>query len=188
MAGLPDCFGVMVNPTCGGVSPPVREGRPWAADNGCFGGRYDHERYVRYLTAHQPHRETCLFVTVPDVVADAKATRDLWGQYSGPLAQIGLPLAWVAQDGATPDDIPTCACVFIGGTTEFKVSEQAASIVDAARAKGLWVHIGRVNSRRRIRWARSVGACSVDGTCERFAGREETIRRFCATLTEEWLW
>ena len=34
----------------------------------------------------------------------------------------------------------------------------------AAKRAGKWIHVGRVNSERRIRWAASLGADSIDGT------------------------
>jgi hypothetical protein len=55
------------------------------------------------------------------------------------------------------------AAVFIGGSTKWKLSECAASIIRAAGVIGKWSHVGRVNTPERFDWALSVGADSIDG-------------------------
>ena len=49
--------------------------------------------------------------------------------------------------------------LFIGGTTEWKMSDEARRLMD-----GRWTHMGRVNSFRRLQLAKSWGVDSVDGT------------------------
>jgi hypothetical protein len=144
-------------------SNPTRAGWTWAADNGCFGGRWDPDRWVRWLDA-QP-REHCLFAVVPDVVADAAATRARFDRWAPLVAQLGYPVAYALQDGETVDAVPWAAldAVFVGGSTVWKLSEVAHALAVAARARGLWVHVGRVNSRRRFR-AWSADADSCDGS------------------------
>jgi hypothetical protein len=44
------------------------------------------------------------------------------------------------------------------------LSDAAAEIVDSARRFGLWCHMGRCNSARRIRRAYEMGCDSADGT------------------------
>lgn len=56
----------------------------------------------------------------------------------------------------------------IGGSTSWKLSAAAAGIVNEAKHRGKWVHMGRVNSRRRVLYAKSIGCDSVDGTVLRF--------------------
>lgn len=188
MGGLPGWYGAMANPGSAGVRRPIKEGRQWGVDNGCFTGKYLHERYVDYLEKHLPWRSTCLFATVPDVVGDAKETRERWDHYHPILSEIGLPMAFVAQDGCVASDVPAEAqCLFVGGTDDFKLTDRAVRVIEHAKERGLWVHIGRVNSQKRIRWCRSVGADSVDGTHERFAGRDATVRQFDVALQEGWL-
>ena len=50
-------------------------------------------------------------------------------------------------------------CCFIGGTTKWKLK-------NAHKFKGIveWLHIGRVSTLNRLRWAERIGADSVDGT------------------------
>src|SRR5262245_16682769 len=52
----------------------------------------------------------------------------------------------------------------VGGSTAWKMGAAAAGMVGAARGRGAWVHMGRVNSIRRMRYASSIGCQSVDGT------------------------
>lgn len=54
--------------------------------------------------------------------------------------------------------------LFIGGSTEFKLSEFAATLAQMAKRRRKWVHMGRVNTRRRVRYAASIGCDSIDGT------------------------
>ena len=72
-------------------------GMPWAADNDCFQG-LDTDAFARMLDTIQG-LPGCLFVTVPDVVADAQATAALFDVWAPALERRGLPVALVAQDG-----------------------------------------------------------------------------------------
>lgn len=136
----------------------------WAADNAAF-SRFDAEAY-RAMLAKIAGVPGCLFVTAPDVVGDADATLALWSDWEPILRAHGLPAAFVLQDGITPAAVPwdTCAAVFIGGTTAFKLGPEARACVVEAKRRGVWVHMGRVNSERRLRYALAIGCDSVDGS------------------------
>ena len=88
------------------------------------------------------------------------------------IRALGFPAAFVIQDGATIDTIPwdDFDAVFIGGTTDFKLSDTALDIIRAAKDRGKWVHVGRVNSRRRFLRFSSI-ADSCDGTFLTFGPR-----------------
>jgi|TARA_R110000824_G_scaffold401502_1_gene612636 hypothetical protein len=111
-------------------------------------------------------RDGCLFVTAPDVLEDWAKTRSLFNTWQPIIAAHQLPVAIVLQDGVTHHDIPWADIdgVFIGGSTDFKLSRHTASLSGYARAYGKWVHMGRVNSARRYRHARDIGCQSVDGS------------------------
>ena len=144
-------------------SNPASGGWIWAADNGCFGSRWVEDRWARWLD-RQP-RAGCLFAVVPDVVADADATLERWDRYSSVVRDLRFPVAFVLQDGATIDTVPfsDADAVFVGGSTAWKESESAYRLAARARDLGLWVHVGRVNTRRRFRaWAGQ--ADSADGS------------------------
>lgn len=154
---------LVVPKDCGRVDETAAAGIPWAADNAAFSG-FDRDAYLRMLDKIEMV-PGCLFVTVPDVVGDAEATRALWWDWAGECHERELPAAWVAQDGAGPRDIPyDCAAVFVGGTDAYKLGQDARDVVRAAQARGLWVHVGRVNTMRRLRYCQSINADSVDGT------------------------
>lgn len=136
----------------------------WAADNGCFSDRWDEQTWLTWLAKPHP-KSGCLFATVPDVVADHQQTLERWEIYAPMVRDLGYPTAFVAQDGAEDGDIPwdEMDTFFIGGTTEWKMSQVAFELAKTAAEKGKWVHVGRVNSIKRLKYWRNV-AHSSDGT------------------------
>lgn len=142
----------------------------WAGDNGRFGAPhlYTDDRYLGWLS-EQPI-ERCLFATAPDVLGDHAATVQLSRPLFQRLHELGYRAAFVAQDGWREDDTPWPAfeALFVGGTTAFKLG-RAANAIAAARARGKWIHMGRVNSFSRLRLAAALGCNSADGTFLKFA-------------------
>lgn len=138
----------------------------WAADNECYSldERFDFDRYKRFLLRTREYPGRCLFVTVPDFVGDAKVTAQYWTEFAPRMRMPGLPLAYVAQDGLTELPDEDFDCLFIGGTTRYKLSPTVAHLARQAKARGLWVHMGRVNSIVRMQHAHRIGVDSVDGT------------------------
>jgi len=137
----------------------------WAMDNGAF-REFDCGAFVRMLERFYPYRSGCLFVSVPDALGNAATTLLLWPFWSRLVRGIGYPAAFVAQDGQTVETAPwdEMACLFIGGTTTWKLGREARTLAAYAKARGLWLHVGRVNSRRRLRYITQMGADSYDGT------------------------
>lgn len=152
-------LGQMVTPDAGNrIVPGVR----WALDNGCFSDRWTPDRWVATLDRHR-HTAGCLFAVIPDVVADAAATNERWARWHGTARNRGYRCAYVLQNGCR--SIPAAASVvFVGGDDEFKLGPEARALVATAKSRGLWVHMGRVNSLRRLRYADLIGCDSVDGT------------------------
>lgn len=142
-------------------------GQLWAADTGLFGsyGRhYTDKTYLTWLAKHGP--EGCLFATAPDVLGDAAATLALSAPMFARIRALGFPVALVAQDGLESLPIPwnDFDALFIGGTTEWKLGEGARQLGAEAKRRGKWLHMGRVNSLRRMKYAESIGCDSADGT------------------------
>lgn len=137
---------------------------PWAMDNGCFTG-LDEGGFMRMLYAYRT-KAGCLFVTVPDKVADAAATLQLWPFWSAVVRSLGHQPAFVAQNGLTPGRVPwdEFGTLFIGGDDAYKDGPDARSLCGYAKAKGKRVHWGRVNGKRRYELALKAGADSIDGT------------------------
>jgi hypothetical protein len=108
-----------------------------------------------------------LWVSAPDVVADARATVARFQMWAPVLQHYRLPIAFVAQDGQAALPVPwdEIACVFIGGSTTWKVGPHAEALIQEAHRKGKWVHVGRVNTLKRMWWFSSLPVDSIDGTC-----------------------
>lgn len=159
----------MLQPGMGNLPPA---GQPWAADNGRFSKpeRYTDEKYLAWLKKRSPHAARCLFATAPDVVGDAAATLALSLPMLPRIRAAGYKAALVGQDGLEDLEVPWDAfdCLFIGGTTAWKLSEPAFALVAEAHRRGKWTHMGRVNSWRRFATAAAAGYDSVDGTTLRF--------------------
>jgi hypothetical protein len=135
----------------------------WAMDNGAYSGGFDAAAFVAMLERFYG-RKGCRFVAAPDVVADAHETLRRWPFWSRLIRGVGFVPALVAQDGLTVPDVPwtELGAVFIGGSTEWKLGPQARDLMAYAQTRGLWVHVGRVNSRQRI-WHFGRLANSWDG-------------------------
>jgi hypothetical protein len=161
-------LGVLLTPAAGNATPP--RGVTYAADNSAFSNRgrgFDDAQFRAMLARlHIENRRDARWVAAPDVVGDHAATLELWRKYLPVLAAYDQPAAFVAQDGATAESLPWdgIAAVFIGGTTRWKLGTEAARIVHEARRRGLWTHMGRVNTFRRLIYAQTLGVDSVDGS------------------------
>lgn len=136
-------------------------GWAWAADNGCFSDKWNAGKWFGWLDGMDP--TGCLFAVVPDVVADADATDARWARYSAAVKALGFPAAYVTQNGchAIPEDADA---IFTGGDDAWKLGDQARRLMRQAKERGLWCHMGRVNSLRRLKLAATDGYDSVDGT------------------------
>ena len=142
----------------------------WAADNDCFSlaEKFELGSFVAWLEAVPAEaRARCVFATAPDVVGDWSATVERSTPALPLIRAAGFPAGLVAQDGLEdPDDLPwgDFDVLFLGGTTDFKLGRAAARCAMAAAERGLWVHMGRVNSELRTMRAAAIGCRSVDGT------------------------
>lgn len=104
---------------------------------------------------------------------DARLTAHRFEAWAPGLERRGLPVALVLQDGI---DEPQCQlwlartwhrldAVFVGGSTGFKLGPVPARLLAEAKRRGLWTHVGRVNTRKRFDHFASLGTVdSIDGT------------------------
>lgn len=174
-----DVLGMLVTPSQG-ISPEKASGSglPWAVDNAAFSG-FDAGKFRRLLRrcAGLPG---CLFVVCPDVVADARATLRLFGEWCLEVRASGHSVAFVGQNGAEDIDVPweSFDAWFVGGSTRWKLSQASADLVREAKTRGMWCHMGRVNSYRRLRVAIDMGCDSVDGTGMSCWG-DRHLAKFC---------
>jgi len=136
---------------------------PWALDNGVFGAHqkgstWSEEPLYQYLDAYGQLAPE--WVVVPDWVGDRDETLRRWDKHYNALSSFGVPLAFAAQDGMTPADVPTEASIlFVGGTTSWKWRNLRMWTEAFPR-----VHVGRVNTYRLLWMAHDAGAESCDGT------------------------
>lgn len=178
-------------------------GVPWAADNCCFPPKNPNAKpwrwdvWWRWLESRAPHADRCLFAVAPDVVTrrpdgtvvgNADATLDLSCRWFDPIRTLGFRVAFVLQDGARPDTVPwdRFDALFVGGSDALKVGPVGAAFIAEAKARGKWVHMGRVNTKRRLRIAYQAGCDSVDGTRHAFAPSASTVEmdRYLAEATQ----
>jgi hypothetical protein len=160
------------------------EGFRYGIDNGAWtafqaGEDWDTPAYRgRFEALLITHGQDADWIAVPDIV-------------EGGLVSLAVSLRWLemlreefpaqtflipVQDGMCGEDLDpyldACTGVFVGGSTSWK--EQTAHIWGAVcRKHDAWLHIGRVNSRRRIKLCALAGAHSFDGT---------SVSRFAKTL------
>jgi hypothetical protein len=144
----------------------------WCADNGCFSDKWDEGKWWKFLVDNAHRADSCLFAVAPDVVGDAVATETRSAPWLAKIRDLGYPVAYVAQDGLEDLELPhdgsgwwdAFDVLFIGGTTAWKLGPHARRLIAQAKARGKWVHMGRVNSEKRYRYAHSIGCDSADGT------------------------
>jgi len=173
------------------ITPRMRQGPPagqvWAADNGRFASpeEYTDELYLTWLARWAPEAPRCLFATAPDVVGDALATLELSLPMLWVIREQGYPAALVAQDGLEALRVPWADfdALFVGGTTAWKLGEAAHELAAEALRRQKHLHMGRVNSLRRLRIARAMGCHSVDGTFLRW-GPDQNRPRLAAWYRE----
>jgi hypothetical protein len=158
-------FGCITSPMQGNVIP---DDAVWCADNGRFGkGWPGRATYLKWLAAHEYMADRCQFVLLPDVPFDMARSLDCSASYIADVAALGFPVALALQNGAENMNLPWADidAVFIAGDTAWKLSPAAKDLSDQARQLGKWVHMGRVNTWRRLRYAAGIGCDSSDGTC-----------------------
>lgn len=80
------------------------------------------------------------------------------------VLQNGIEEVWQQHGERTFHDWEDIEALFIGGDTRFKFSPIIAEIVQTARRRGVWIHMGRVNSVRRLEYACAIGCDSCDGS------------------------
>jgi hypothetical protein len=177
-------FGILTTPSHKGIPAGILAGIEWAADNEAFTKDFDLGVYSPWLDKMKPYRDTCLFVAVPDKVGDAVETLRLFEYWRAYFE--GWPVAFVAQDGQEhlpfPDDFDT---LFVGGSTEWKLSGGARDCIKRAQALGKRIHIGRVNYWARYNHFRNLEGShewTCDGTRQRFQGVARTVRAWAGYM------
>lgn len=114
-----------------------------------------------------PSRSRPAWVVCPDRVAGGLASLEFSLDWLDRRAVAFPGLSWylAVQDGMSEADVAPhlsrFAGVFIGGELPWKL-RAGAGWVRFAHLRGLLCHIGRVGTGRRARWAKQIGADSID--------------------------
>lgn len=173
-------IGLMLTPLAGNRPAWAERVVAWAADTGCFsqGDTFDLWNYLDWLEKFRPAIGNCLFATAPDIVGDAAGTLERSAPVLPMIQELGFTPALVGQDGLEKLTVPwdTFGAYFIGGSTRWKLSIESASLVREAKRRGKLVHMGRVNSGKRLVYAARIGCDSSDGTYMRFNPTEAIDR------------
>jgi hypothetical protein len=151
-------------------NPTPREGLRHGVDNGAWKAfqkqqPFDEKAFAGLVERHGASAD---FVVVPDIVAGGMKSLDFSMGWLSRLCHLKLLLLPV-QDGMDVTTVSkvlrdeTNLGIFLGGSTEWKLKTMFQW---GGVAAGLdrYYHVGRVNTRRRIRLCAEAGADSFDGT------------------------
>ena len=140
---------------------------PFMLDNGAWSAHvkgipFDDDAF---MLAVERWGDRADWVVLPDIVGGGMLSLQLSLSYLERLH--GLPLMLAVQDGMTPETIgslpDSIGGLFVGGTTKWKL-KNAGLWSSYAKGRGLWCHVGRVNTMRRIALCQQIGADSCDGS------------------------
>lgn len=155
-------------------------GRRYGLDNGAWsafttGRAFDSGRFWALLERFGRHKHASQrpdWIVCPDIVAGGRESLRLSLEWLFYVRQYGHPLIAV-QDGMEPDDVAryvdSRVGIFVGGTTDDSPGggwkwRTLPAWAALARELGAYLHVGRVNSARGIRWCAAHGVDSCDGT------------------------
>jgi hypothetical protein len=144
-------------------------GLRYALDNGAWHS-FCHELpfdAASFLATYRELGPLADFVVLPDIVAGGHASLAYSLKWRDQLGVPLCPFMLAVQDGMAAMDVAQSIGpqlgIFVGGSTAFKERTMAAWGV-IARGKGARLHIGRVNTVRRIALCAAAGADSFDGS------------------------
>jgi len=116
------------------------------------------------------------FVVAPDIVCGGLTSLRLSESWLPRLERFGGRRLVPVQNGMEPQDVaPLLSAnvgIFVGGDTGWK-ERTLPAWGDLARKRGCHLHVGRVNTARRIWLCQLAGADSFDGT---------SVTRFASTI------
>lgn len=170
------------------------EGMRYAIDNGAWTAYQRNEPFDEgaFLSVVDKLGERADWIVLPDIVQGGPASLDFTLRWKERLRGIPTQLLIAVQNGMQLEDVAPLLSpvvgIFIGGSTEWKeATAQAWGLL--ARRRNCHLHVGRVNSARRIRICAAAGASSFDGSgpsryCSVLPGLDRATRQpdlFAAT-------
>ena len=143
-----------------------------ALDNGAFkaykdGKAGDFSKFFRRLEIAKNNGVVFDFCVVPDIVAGGRESLNLSNSYISKLHEENPRQSFylVVQDGMIVKDVQPYIHkydgIFVGGTLPWKLQTSGEWVKFAHKYKKK-CHIGRVGTAKRILWAKSIEADSVD--------------------------
>lgn len=146
------------------------EGMPYALDNGAWSAFTQNQPFdvPAFERAFDLLGERADWVVLPDIVAGGLKSLDFSLRWLDRLKNCPAKLLLAVQDGMRPDDVreflSPAVGLFVGGSTEWKLKTLHAWGF-LARRRNCHLHVGRVNSAKRILLCSAAGgAHSIDGT------------------------
>jgi len=145
------------------------EGFRFALDNGAWSSFTQGEPFDELAFGRAVDRlgESADWIVLPDIVAGGKASLEFSLRWLERLKGIPTKLLLAVQNGMEPSDVRDLLSpaigLFVGGDTQWKVST-CHMWGQLARRRNCYLHVGRVNSAKRIALCAAAGANSVDGT------------------------
>lgn len=145
------------------------EGFPYAVDNGAWTAFNQKRPFNEALFSSVLKKlgRGADWVVVPDIVEGGLKSLEFSLRWLPRVASESRRQLVAVQDGMSPGDVecllsPTVG-LFVGGSTDWKLGTMR-SWGELAAKRQCWLHIGRVNSERRIALCAAAGAHSFDGT------------------------
>lgn len=145
------------------------EGLPYALDNGAWsdfqtGRAFDEDAFERLIEKLGRDAD---WIVLPDIVAGGLRSLELSVRWLNRTRSL-CPLVLIAvQDGMEHHDLAPLVGpnvgIFLGGSTEWKLARMT-DWGEFCNERGLYYHVARVNTVRRIRLAHLAGAASIDGS------------------------
>jgi hypothetical protein len=145
------------------------EGMRYAIGNGAWTAYQRGEAFDEsaFLAVVEKLGEGADWIVLPDIVQGGLASLEYSLRWMDRLRGMPTQLLIAVQDGMQLDDVARflspVAGIFIGGSTEWKEATAEAWGLLARRRNG-HLHVGRVNSARRIHISAAAGANSFDGS------------------------
>lgn len=137
---------------------------PFSIDNGEFekamkGETCDPEEFADFCQYACSQDQLPIWIVVPDRYKSKDETLERWKEWAPQLRKHGVPLAFVIQNGMTPQDVPDDAdMIFVGGTDDWRYPR-----LDEFLKLGKPIHVGRVNGNN-IWNLHNKGITSCDGS------------------------
>jgi hypothetical protein len=150
-------------------------GFAYALDNGAWHAFLHCRPFdeAAFLEAYRELGAGADFCVLPDIVGDGQRSLEFSLSW---LSRLGdCPLYLAVQDGMEADNVMPIggiAGIFVGGTSAWKEAS-LPTWGRLAKAKGVRLHVGRVNTARRIHLCEAAGADSFDGS---------SVSRYALTL------